>query len=206
VNLYIISLIFIIILGAIIFYFSKKKKLLNTFTTQELVIIALFWSLLYISSLPFKFGLSKIPFIHTFFFSVPYSAVLVIGIKLVPKFGTASLLIFGNSLLSQIISRGINPLWWPYALLSGFVLETYFLITKNYLSTMINALGAGTLRGLVVYLYFYFIAGPFIWHKFYAPWYIFIQTLQGVIGSGLGALIGFTLSKSILKGFKQAGI
>ena len=119
-NLYIISIIFITILGGTIFYISIRKKLLNAFSVRESIIIALFWSLLYAACLPFKFGLSRIPFIHAFFFSIPYSTVLIIGIKLVPKFGTTTLLIFGNSLLGQIISRGINPLWWPYALLSSF--------------------------------------------------------------------------------------
>lgn len=205
-NLYNFSIIFILIFGGTIFYTSIRKKLLSSFNLRELIIIALFWSLLYVAILPFKFGLSRLPFIHAFFFSIPYSAVLIIGIKLVPKFGTATLLIFGSSLLRQITSSGINPLWWPYALLSGFVLEAYFLITKNYLNSMANVIGAGILRGLIVYLYFYFIAAPFIWHKFYASWYIFIQTLQGVIGSSLGALIGFTLSKSIFKGFQHGGM
>jgi len=205
-NLYIASIIFIVILGGVIFYLSLRRRLLCHFSTQELVTIALICSLLYVAVLPFKFGLSRIPFIQAFFFSIPFTAVLVIGIRLVPKFGTATLLIFGNSLLAQIVSRGINPLWWPYALLSSFVLEAYFLITKNYLKTLVNTIGAGILRGLVVYLYFYFIAGPYIWHKFYAPWYISIQTLQGVIGSGLGALIGFALSKTILGAYRHGGI
>lgn len=205
-NLYGISVIFTLILGAVVFYFSKRHKIISTFNTRELVTIALFISLTFVAILPYKFGLSRIPFLHAFFYSVPYTAVLVMGIRIVPKFGTTTLLIFGNILLGQIISRGINPLWWPYALLASFFLEAYFLITRNYLKTLANSMCAGILRGLVVYLYFYLIAGPYIWHKFYAPWYIFIQTLQGVIGSTIGAIIGFALSKPILSAYRHGGV
>ncbi len=182
------------------------KRISDSFTTLELTIIALFITLLYVSVLPFKLGLSKVPFIHAFFFSLPYTAVLVIGIHLVPKLGTTTLLIFGNSLFAQIISRGINPLWWPYALLPAIILEIYFLITRNYCATLMNTVLAGILRGAVVYLYFYLVAGPFIWHKFYADWYIVLQTTQGITGSALGGWIGYKLSKVIEKGFKLGGL
>jgi len=205
-NSYISSIIFIFILGGVAFYTGVRRRLIKNFTVHELIVIALFCSLLYVAGLPFKFGLSRIPFIHTFAYSIPFTTVLFIGIRLVPKLGTATLIIFGHSLLSQIISRGINPLWWPYALLAGFVLELYFLLCRNYLGSRANALGAGILRGFVVYIYFYYISAPYIWHIFYAPWYISVQTLQGVIGSGIGALIGFSLSKPIISAYRHGGL
>jgi hypothetical protein len=205
-NSYISSVIFIFLLGGTVFYIGARRGLFKGFNVHELVTIAVFCSLLYIAGLPFKFGLSRIPFIHAFTYSIPFTAVLFIGIRLVPKLGTATLIIFGHSLLSQIISRGINPLWWPYALLAGFVLELYFLLCRNYLESRANVLGAGLLRGLVVYIYFYYISAPYIWHIFYAPWYIFVQTLQGVIGSGTGALIGFSLSKPIISAYRHGGL
>lgn len=174
--------------------------------TLELTIIALFIALLYVGILPFKFGLSKIPFIHAFAYSIPYTAILIIGIRLVPKLGTTTLLIFGNLLFGQIISRGINPLWWPYAFLPSLILELYFFITKNYCKTLVNCIFAGVIRGVIVYLYFYLVAGPFIWHKYYAIWYIVLQTTQGVIGSAVGAWIGYKLSRVIEKGFKFGGL
>jgi hypothetical protein len=125
-NLYIGSVIFIAILGGIVFHLLWTRKAIPSFSTMDLTTIALFCSLLYITILPFKFGLSRIPLIQTFFFSIPYTATLFIGIRLIPRAGTATLIICGHSLLSQIISSGINPLWWPYALLASFALELYF--------------------------------------------------------------------------------
>jgi hypothetical protein len=127
---YISSLIFVFILGGAVFYIGIRRRLFKRFNLYELVTIALFCSLLYIGGLPFKFGLSRIPFIHAFIYSIPFTALLFIGIRLVPKSGTATLIIFGSSLLSQVISRGINPLWWPYALFAGFALEFFFCFAE----------------------------------------------------------------------------
>ena len=205
-NLYIGSVIFIAILGGMAFHILRTRKAIPTFSIQELVTVALFCSLLYIGILPFKFGLSRIPMIQSFFFSIPYTAMLFIGIRLIPRAGTTTLLICGHSLLSQTISSGINPLWWPYAMLASFVLELYFLITKNYLDTIGNALGAGFFRGFAVYIYFYCFSAPFIWHQFYAPWYIAIQTAQGIAGSMMGAYLGIYLSRPIISAFRYGEI
>jgi len=205
-NAFLISIVLIFIFGVVVFCVGLKHRLIHGLNTHDLITIALFCSLLYVAGLPFKFGLSRVPFIHTFAYSIPFTAVLFIGIRIVPKMGTATLIILGHSLLSQLISRGINPLWWPYAFLAGFVLEMYFIITGSYLETRLNAVCAGCLRGLVIYLYFYLVSAPYIWHIHYAPWYVSIQTLQGVVGSGLGALIGFALSKPIIKAYRHGGI
>ncbi|MBN1614724.1 MAG: hypothetical protein JW950_09690 [Deltaproteobacteria bacterium] len=205
-NPYIASIILVVLLGAVLFYTLRMKSMIPQFSTEELITVALFCSLLYIAILPFKFGLSRIPVIQAFFFSVSYTAILAIGIRLVPKAGTVTMLICGHSLLSQILSSGVNPLWWPYALLAGFVLEIYFLTTGNYLGTMRNALGAGAVRGFTVYVYFYYFSAPYIWHQHFAPWYIWLQAGQGMAGSALGAAIGFYLSRTIIQAFRYGGI
>ena len=180
----------------------ERFHLFSTFSIRELVMIAFFCCLLYLAGLPFRLGLSRIPFLQAFIFSIPHTAVLFAGIRLVPKAGTALLIITGNSLLAQLISRGINPLWWPYALLAGLTLELYFLLTGSYLKTRTNAFFAGILRGLVVYLYFYCVSAPYIWHINYAPWYIAVMTAEGIAGSVIGALIGYELSLHAAKALR----
>jgi len=185
---------------------AKKRNSLLKFNTLELVIISFFVILLYVAILPFKMGLSKIPFIHAFFFSIPFTCILLIGIRMVPRMGTTTLIILGHSLFTQVISRGINPLWWPYAIAETAILEAYFAIAKDYLKSRHSFIIAGILRGFVVYLYFYFVASPYIWHKFYAPWYIALQTFQGTLGSALGGLIAYKVSKSVEEAYKYGGI
>ena len=203
---YAASVIFIALLGGVVFQCLRTRKAIPVFSVHELVTVAVFCSLLYIAILPFKFGLSRVPMLHAFFYSVPYTAILFIGIRIVPRAGTATLIICGHSLLSQVISSGINPLWWPYVLLASFVLELYFILTGNYLASWRNAMGAAFLRGLTVYAYFYFFSAPYIWHTFYATWYIVIQTAQGIAGSMLGALISVYLSKRIISATRYGGL
>jgi hypothetical protein len=205
-NLYLGSVILVLVLGGVLFHLLWTRRAIPVFSIQDLVTVALFCSLLYIAILPFKFGLSRVPMIQSFFFSIPYTATLFIGIRLIPRAGTATLIICGHSLLAQTISSGVNPLWWPYALLASFILELYFLATRNYLGSLANALGAGFLRGLVVYIYFYCFSAPFIWHQFYAPWYIAVQTAQGIAGSMIGAFLGLYLSKPIISATRYGGI
>ncbi len=185
---------------------DNDRKRFFSLKTIDLITISFFIVLLYVSILPFKMGLSKIPFIHTFFFSIPFTCILFIGIRAVPKRGAATMIICAHSLFVQLISRGINPLWWPYALIEAFTLEAYFLVTKNYIDSRFHAITAGALRGLVVYLYFYYISAPLIWHKFYAPWYIMIHTVQGAVGSAVGGLIGYQISKTVEKAYKYGGL
>ncbi|MCM8761460.1 MAG: energy-coupling factor transporter transmembrane protein EcfT [Candidatus Omnitrophica bacterium] len=185
---------------------SREKGGLLRFDTLDLIVISFFVVLLYVAILPFKMGLSKVPLVHAFFFSIPFTCVLLIGIRIVPRFGTATLMILGHSLFAQIVSRGINPLWWPYALLEAAVLETYFFAAKDYLASRQSFFIAGLLRGLSVYLYFYFVASPYIWHKFYAPWYIVVHTFEGALGSAVGGLIAYRVSKSVEAAYRHGGL
>lgn len=201
-----VGIVLFTLMTAIILYVGISKRLMQSFSTYDLVTVSLFIVLIYIAILPFKLGFSKFPFIHSFFFSIPYSAILIIGIRLVPKPGSTTFLIFGNCIFAQIFSRGINPIWWPNAILPSLALELYFLLTRNYVRNLSNALGAGILRGAVVYTYFYLFAGPFIWHKNYAGWYIILQVVQGLIASGIGAWIGFRLSKIVEKAYTSGRV
>ena len=201
-----LSFIVVLLFSGVLFYVTMRRKLFRSFTIQDIVVVAFFCSLLYVAVLPFRFGLSRLPFIHALIFSIPFTAVLFVGIRVVPKMGSATLIIFGHSLLSQVLSRGINPLWWPYALISAFSLELYFIATGSYLGTRKNAFFAGLLRGAVVYSYFYLFSAPYIWHLHYEPWYIVLQTIQGVAGSAAGGLIGYSLSKPILRAYRHGGV
>jgi energy-coupling factor transport system permease protein len=182
---------------------SGLARFIRKFTTVDLVVIAFFISLLYLAALPFKMGLSRIPFIHAFLFSVPFTCVLFMGIRVVPKCGTATLIICGNSLLGQMVSRGVNPLWWPYPIGESLILEAFFLLARDYVRTSYGAVAGGALRGLVMYLYFYLVSAPFIWHKFYAPWYVTVETLQGVTGSALGGFLGYRIGRAVESAYKH---
>ncbi|MCE5267246.1 MAG: hypothetical protein LLG00_05115, partial [Planctomycetaceae bacterium] len=54
-------------------------------------------------------------------------------------------------------------------------------------------LATAMLRGLLAGSYSYLIAAPFIWHKFYAGWYIALMISMDLLGCALGAAIAWRL-------------
>lgn len=185
---------------------SKRRRWRPVFSTVELMNIAFFIVLLYAAILPYKMGFSKVPFVHTFFYSIPFTAVLFVGIRMVPKPGAATFIICGHSLFVQLISRGINPLWWPYALSEALALELYFWLVKDYAKGSVASFVGGAIRGLVVYLYFYYISAPLFWHKCYASWYIALHTGQGTIGSAVGGWLGCHIGRVVERACRHGGL
>ncbi|MDD2702773.1 MAG: energy-coupling factor transporter transmembrane component T [Candidatus Omnitrophica bacterium] len=185
---------------------GRRKNSFFDFNTFELITISFFIILMYVSIVPFKMGLGRIPFFHTFFFSIPITCVLFIGIGLIPKPGIVFFMVCGHRLFIQIMLTGINPLWWPYALIEATSLELFFLLRGRFLDSYGAAFSAGVLRGSVVYLYFYLVSAPYIWHQFYAPWYIGIQTFWGAAGSAVGGMAGYRFGLLIRKTCARSGL
>ena len=185
---------------------GKKHGFLNSFSIYELITIALFICLLYVAGLPSRLGLRRIPFISSFIYSIPFTAVLIIAIRLIPKRGSTLLILSGYGLFSQIIGQGINIVWWPYYLMPALAIELLFLVSRNYAKTLTNAVIAGALRGLYCYIYIYVFRAYFILHIYYAFWYKVFKISEGIIGSMIGAGLGFFLSKSIKKAYRDGGL
>lgn len=187
-------------------YGGLRRRLFARLTVQDYILSAMFIGLLYAAILPWRLGLGRIPFIHPFIYSIPFTAVLIIGLRVIPKPGAATLMIFGKGILYQLLGTGINPLWWPDYLLQAFSIELYFVITSDYAQHRRSALFLGFLRGMMGYLYFYFIGAPFIWHTFYAMWYVALQIGLGAAGCLVGAWIGHMLGGKIEAAFRFGGV
>ena len=146
-----------------------RKRAFQPFTTLELATAAVLICLLHVAVVPWQIGLAKVPGLDALVFSIPYTAIFLLGLRLVPKPGFATLLIFGQGLFGQLLGRGINPAWWPYYLWCAAGVEILLLIVGNSMRSLPAMLAAGVLRGLLAYSYMYLILAPFLWHQFYAP-------------------------------------
>lgn len=193
-------------LGGALAYAALRRRLFARLTVQDYILAAMFIGLLYAAILPWRLGLGRIPVIHSFIYAIPFTAVLIVGVRIVPRPGGVTLMIFGKGILYQLLGSGINPLWWPDFLIQAFTVEAFLLFTADYARTLQSALAIGFLRGLMSYLYFYFIGAPFIWHTFYAWWYIAMQTGLGLAGSLVGAGIGYRLGRKVEEAFRFGGI
>ena len=165
-------------IGAVV-VLGVRKRAFQPFTTLELATAAVLICLLHVAVVPWQIGLAKVPGLDALVFSIPYTAIFLLGLRLVPKPGFATLLIFGQGLFGQLLGRGINPAWWPYYLWCALGVEILLLSAGGRVKKLPVMLGAGVLRGLLAYAYMYLILAPFLWHQFYAPWYVVCEDPDG---------------------------
>ncbi len=124
-----------------------EQRRRQSFSLQELATLALLICLLYVAAMPWKIGLSHLPGLDALVFAIPYTTFLLLGIRLVPKLGTATLLIVGEGIFGQLVGSGLNPAWWPYYLWCALALELLFLFTNDYARSFLVLLGREFLAG-----------------------------------------------------------
>ena len=185
--------------GGVAVFLAFHTRAFQPFTTLELATLALMICLLHVAVVPWQMALAKVPGLDALVFSIPYTAIFLLGLRLVPKPGAATLLIFGQGLFGQILGRGINPAWWPYYLMCAVFVEILLLIVGNSLRSAWTMMAAGVLRGVVAYSYMYLILAPFLWHQFYAWWYVGLKTSLGVVGCAVGAWLAWRLAPAVEK-------
>jgi len=178
---------------------AYRRRSFRTLTTLDLATLALMICLLYVAVVPWQMAFAKVPGLDALIFSIPYTALFLLGLRLVPKPGAATLLIFGQGLFGQILARGINPAWWPYYLMCAVCVELFLMIAGHALQSLWTMMAVGVLRGVVSYAYMYLIVAPFLWHQFYAWWYVALKVSLGMIGCAVGAWLGWRLAPIVEK-------
>jgi energy-coupling factor transport system permease protein len=185
---------------------GARKRPFRPFTPLELETAAVLICLLRIAIVPWQIGLAKLPGLNALIFAVPYTVIFLSGLRLAPRPGFATLLIVGQGLFGQLLGGGINPVWWPYYLWCAFGVEALLLWTGHRMRNLPVMLAAGMFRGLLAGSYTYLIAAPFIWHKFYAPWYIAMMILTDLLGCAIGAAIAWRLAPTVERAARPSGL
>jgi hypothetical protein len=180
-----------------VFVLGMRKGTAFRFTAVELATIALLVCMLYVAVIPWSISLSRVPALDALIFSIPYTAVFVIGLQLVPKPGAATFLVLGQGLLGQLLGRGLNPLWWPYYAWCALAVELFLCVAGRNMRVLATAVGVAALRGVVSYIYTYLVLMPFLWHQFYAWWYVIMKLSLGTVGCMVGAYIAWRLAPRI---------
>ena len=183
-----------------------RRRAFQPFTTLELATASLLICLLHVAVVPWQIGLAKVPGLDALIFSIPYTAIFLLGLRLVPKPGIATLLIFGQGFFGQLLGRGINPAWWPYYLWCALAVEVFLLVAGGQLRSLPTMLGAGVLRGLIAYLYMYLILAPFFRHQFFAPWYVGRKISLGMVGCAIGSGVAWRLAPAIEKATRYSSL
>ncbi len=194
-------LVLITVFGLFITKVYVQKKIFRDFNNTDLMTIALFGALLYLVRLPSHIGLTRIlgMFLNAFVMFIPYCAILVIGIRLIPKVGALVLMILIGGVISSLLHYGPNPVLLVYYLLTGLSLEMFCYITGNYARTLQNAILCAALVGVVGGLYQVGIALPLFWHMHIPLWLVITRAVLNGIAGGMGAIIGYRAGISIEK-------
>ena len=201
---YVTSVVGLFVLAAVAVLVAFRQRSFRRFKTAELATLALLMCLLYVAAIPWQIGLAKVPGLDALVFSIPYTAVLLLGLRLVPKPGAATVLVFGAGIFGQLLGRGLNPAWWPYYLWCGVSLDLYLMLVGHALVSFRAMLGAALLRGILAYSYMYLILAPFLWKQFYAPWYVGLKVSLGIIGCTVGACLAWRLAPAIERATRYA--
>jgi len=201
---YWIAVTLILLSSFLLLWTGYRRKQITPFSTPQTMTLATFACLLYVAALPWRLGLSRF-FLGGFIITVPYTAILLVGLRVVPRFGAAALMILGYGLLSQLVGGGINPLWWPEYLAKGIVLEGLCLLGGDYGRSRMSAIWIGLVYGGFGYAFFYLVSAPFIWHIHYDLWFVAWKSLQGIVAGALGAgIIGFDIAGRVERVAPQA--
>ena len=127
---YVASVVGLFALVAVTMLLAFRQRSFRRFKTAELATLALLICLLYVAAIPWQIGLAKVPGVDALVFSIPYTAVLLLGLRLVPKPGAATVLVCGAGIFGQLLGRGLNPAWWPYYLWCGVSLDLYLMTRR----------------------------------------------------------------------------
>ncbi len=201
---YPIAVLLVLFLSLLVLFIGYRKKIVQSFSISQTMTLATFACLLFVASLPWRLGLSRF-FLGGFFITIPYAAIILVGLRMVPRFGTATLMVLGYGLLSQVVASGINPLWWPEYLAKGAVLEATCLLARDYGTRRMSAVWIGTLYGGFGYAFFYLVSAPFIWHMHYDLWYVAWKVFQGIVAGAIGAgVIGYDIAGRVERVAPQA--
>jgi len=200
------SVIVLLVAIGIAAILAFRKKAFQPLTILELATVALLICLLYVSVVPWQAGLAKVPGLDALVFSIPYTVIFLLGLRLVPKVGVATLMIFGSGLFGQLLGRGLNPAWWPYYLMCGVGVEILLLLIGRSMRSFWAMLAAGVLRGMLAYSYMYLILAPFLWHQFYAWWYVGLKVALGVVGCTIGGWLAWRLAPAVEKATKYGSL
>ena len=204
--LYWLSIILLAIAMGAAFVLAFRKRACQPLTTVELATVSLLICLLHVAVVPWQAGFAKVPGLDALIFSIPYTVVFLLGLSLAPKPGFATLLIFGQGVLGQLLGRGVNPAWWPYYLWCALGVELLVVASRGRVKSLSFMLGAGLLRGLIADTYLYLILAPFLWRQFYAPWYVATKIAVELVGCAIGALIAWQLAPTIEKASRHSSL
>jgi hypothetical protein len=206
VNLGLYILLWIIALAGLVFIFVRGRAagFNMRWTTQDILVLAVMGVLLEVYDnligdqfiTPLLKLLPASDIIHDLALNdIPYMFLLMVGIALIRKPGTATALVFLNFLLMQLLygSDKSNVLWWQYGIYQGLLVDIYFVMRGKTIflqangRAVVDGLIMGALRAVPAVTISAALIGPFLNGDTTTFGDIFLNSTLNLIGNGLAA-------------------
>jgi hypothetical protein len=217
-NLIVYLLIIVVCLTvlATVFRYNRRQVTATSWwrwTTQDIIVIAILGVLLevYDNLIGDQFItplVQGIPLAHAFAVNdLPYMFLLMTGIAIVRKPGSATALVFLNFLLMQLLYGGSesSPLYWPYGLLQGVFVDLYILSRRGRVfsrpgwPSVRDGLAMGALRAFPAVTAQSAIITPLLSGATQTGAYILLYSAFNLIGNGLEAGITAPLALRVAR-------
>jgi ABC-type cobalt transport system, permease component len=206
VNLALYVALWVIALAGLVFVFVRGRAagFNMRWTTQDILVLAVIGVLLEVYDnligdqfiTPLLKLLPASDIIHDLALNdIPYMFLLMVGIAVIRKPGTATALVFLNFLLMQLLygSDKSNVLWWQYGIYQGLLVDMYFalrgkeIFRKANRQAIIDGLIMGALRAVPAVTISAALISPFLNGDTTTFGAIFLNSTLNLIGNGLAA-------------------
>jgi ABC-type cobalt transport system permease component len=203
------------VLAQVFRYNRRQSKATSTWrwTTQDIIVIAILGVLLevYDNLIGDQFItplVQGIPLAHAFAINdLPYMFLLMTGVAIVRKPGSATALVFLNFLLMQLLYGGSesSPLYWAYGLLQGVFVDLYLLSRRGRAFSrpgwpaVRDGLAMGALRAVPAVTLQTAIIQPLLSGATQTGAYILLYSTCNLIGNGLEAGITAPLALRVAR-------
>jgi hypothetical protein len=201
---------------ATVFRYNRRQAKATSWwrwTTQDIIVIAILGVLLevYDNLIGDQFItplVQGIPLAHAFAVNdLPYMFLLMTGIAIVRKPGSATALVFLNFLLMQLLYGGSesSPLYWPYGLLQGVFVDLYILSRRGRVfsrpgwPSVRDGLAMGALRAFPAVTAQSAIITPLLSGATQTGAYILLYSAFNLVGNGLEAGITAPLALRVAR-------
>jgi hypothetical protein len=201
---------------AMVFRYNRRQGKATSWwrwTTQDIIVIAIIGVLLEVYDnllgdqliTPLTQG---IPLAHAFAVNdLPYMFLLMTGVAIVRKPGSATALVFLNFLLMQLLYGGSesSPLYWPYGLLQGVFIDLYLLSRRGRAfsrpgwPSVRDGLAMGALRAVPAVTMQTAFIQPLLSGATQTGAYILLYSAFNLIGNGLEAGITAPLALRVAR-------
>ena len=178
---------------------ARKFKWFSSFTSSQLTTAAVFSAFFAAGGLiAVLMRMFAFPGILTqFAWDFYYFSLILCCVRVTPRPGALIVSMTGGYLISGILFFGLSPITLLTWVLPGaVVLEVWFALT-GYAETRFSSTGAAVAYLIAPASVYWFVTAPFLFHYYYAGWYVALSLLAAAASYILPSLVSHNFARRL---------